>query len=92
MTVFWLRREAAGVAAGPRIGLTVGRVLGGAVLRNRIKRRMREAVRFRLASLALPVDVVINPKKSAALADFSQLCNEVEAAFAKISKQLAVSS
>ncbi len=39
MTVFYLR-QAEGEA---RIGFTVGRVLGGAVVRNRIKRRLREA-------------------------------------------------
>src|SRR5882672_5586377 len=32
-------------AGCPRIGLTVGKVMGKAVDRNRIKRRMREAVR-----------------------------------------------
>lgn len=86
MTVFYLRRgnqdegkDALG--AGPRVGFTVGRVLGGAVQRNRIKRRLREAVRHNLAALALPVDVVINPKKSALVAEFTLLNNEVARAF-----------
>lgn len=78
MTVFYLRREP---GAGPRVGLTVGRVLGGAVQRNRIKRRLREAVRHHLASLALAVDVVINPKKSARVAEFAVLNDEVARAF-----------
>src|SRR5437868_12076630 len=33
------------------IGLTVGRALGGAVIRNRIKRRMRDVVRHSLSTL-----------------------------------------
>jgi ribonuclease P protein component len=78
MTVFYLRREQ---GTGPRVGLTVGRVLGGAVQRNRIKRRLREAVRHNLASLALAVDVVINPKKSALVAEFTVLNDEVARAF-----------
>jgi ribonuclease P protein component len=36
---------------GARIGLTVPKALGGAVDRNRIKRRLREAVRANLALL-----------------------------------------
>ncbi len=91
MTVFYLDREIAGSAersvflsSGPRIGLTVGRVLGGAVERNRIKRRVREAVRASLKNLVRNVDVVINPKKSALRAEFSVLREEVAQAFESI--------
>src|SRR6266436_9289701 len=38
-------------AGSARVGLTVGKVMGKAVDRNRIKRRMREAVRKNLSSL-----------------------------------------
>ena len=81
MTVFYLRR-AQGDAA--RVGFTVGRVLGGAVDRNRMKRRLREAVRRHLPPG--PVDVVINPKKSLLTADFADLLDEVSRAFAVIQK------
>jgi len=82
MTVFYLRR-AQGDAA--RVGFTVGRVLGGAVDRNRMKRRLREAVRRHLPP-GVPVDVVINPKKSLLTADFADLLVEVSRAFAVIQK------
>jgi len=82
MTVFYLRR-AQGDAA--RVGFTVGRVLGGAVDRNRMKRRLREAVRRHLPP-GVPVDVVINPKKSLLTADFADLMDEVSRAFAVIQK------
>ena len=82
MTVFYLRR-AKGDAA--RIGFTVGRVLGGAVDRNRMKRRLREAVRRHLPP-GVPVDVVINPKKSLLTAEFTELLDEVSRAFAVIQK------
>lgn len=83
MTVFYLGRE----ENGPRVGLTVGRALGGAVERNRIKRRLREAVRLHLKELGAAVDVVINPKKSALQAEFAQLEGEVAQAFRKIGGQ-----
>ena len=82
MTVFYLGR-AQGDAA--RVGFTVGRVLGGAVDRNRMKRRLREAVRRHLLP-GVPVDVVINPKKSLLTADFAELLDEVSRAFAVIQK------
>ncbi len=50
-------------APGLRVGFTVGRALGGAVQRNRMKRRLREAVRLTRPSNATSADVVINPKK-----------------------------
>lgn len=69
-----------------RIGLTVGRALGGAVVRNRIKRRVREALRKQLQELASPVDVVVNPKKSAAEVEFPELESQVRQSFAAIER------
>jgi len=76
MTVFFLRRDSAS-AGGARVGLTVGKVLGGAVERNRIKRRMREAVRLSSAACHGPVDVVFNPRKGVLDLGFAELVNEV---------------
>lgn len=93
MTVFFLRRaESSGgndQVQGPRVGLTVGRVLGNSVARNRIRRRMREAVRFNLDLLPPDVDVVINPKKLVLEAEFAKIVAEVERAFAMVNKRLS---
>lgn len=62
---------------GPRIGLTVPKALGKAVDRNRIKRRMREAVRANLALITSPVDVILHPRRSVIDLDFLQLKREV---------------
>ena len=78
MTIFYLARAK---GDGARVGFTVGRVLGGAVERNRIKRRLREAVRLHRPQDLPAFDVVVNPKKSALRAEFSQLCGEVCRAF-----------
>jgi ribonuclease P protein component len=80
MTVFFLRR-AADSSAEPysmRVGLTVGKVLGNSVERNRIKRRMREAVRASWPAEGASVDVVFNPRKSVLQLPFGQLLAEVE--------------
>jgi len=85
MTVFYLRQA----EGGARIGFTVGRVLGGAVERNRIKRRLREAVRQRRSILKSPVDVVINPKKSLLKVEFPTLLEEASRAFEVIARKVA---
>ena len=87
MTVFYLQR-ADNELKGARVGFTVSKALGGAVQRNRIKRRLREAVRLGNFSIAIAVDVVINPKRSALTADFTDLQSEVSKAFQVIDKQL----
>jgi ribonuclease P protein component len=74
---------------GLRVGFTVGRVLGGAVQRNRMKRRLREAVRMSLPSAEIAADVVINPKKSLLVADFADVLNEVRRAFEVIEQKLS---
>ncbi len=73
-------------ATGPRIGLTVGKVMGKAVDRNRIKRRMREAVRSNLAALTTPVDVILHPRRSVIDLEFAQLDREVASVFRTIQK------
>jgi ribonuclease P protein component len=85
LTVFFLAR-----AEGKdlRVGFTVGRRLGGAVERNRMKRRLREAVRLDRPSERMPVDVVMNPKKAILTVDFGELRNEVRGAFRAIGNAL----
>ncbi len=90
MTLFYVARVSE--PCGPHVGLTVGRVLGGAVERNRIKRRLREAVRANLGTLTTAVDVVINPKKSALNLDFAALRDEVGRALQAVQEKVQASA
>ncbi len=65
-----------------RMGLTTTRKIGNAVLRNRCRRRLRDAFRFRDPSLLTGVgfDVVLNVRPSAATADFK----DIESAFVQL--------
>jgi len=77
MTIFYLANS----EGNTRIGFTVGRALGGAVERNRIRRRLREAVRLRRSTVQQPLDIVINPKKSVLALEFELILDEISRAF-----------
>ena len=66
---------------GPRIGFTVPRALGNAVVRNRIRRRVREAVLAQLDRLNPQWSIVINPRRKAFDAPMPEILREVERLF-----------
>ena len=82
------RRLAIEVPAGSRVGLTAGRILGNAVERNRIKRRMRQAIRHAQTELTADVDVVLHPRRTVLEAEFAEIERDVLRAFRAV--QLAL--
>ena len=69
--VVFARRNTLGHA---RLGLSVGRKVGNAVVRNRVKRLLREAFRLHQRDLPAGLDLVVNvrPHKPLALGDYQK--------------------
>jgi ribonuclease P protein component len=57
LVLYWFSRDEDG--EGPRLGLAVPRAVGTAVVRNRIKRRLRELFRERASELPQDHDYVL---------------------------------
>ena len=66
-----------GPGPGPRLGLTVGRKVGGAVARNRLKRRLREIFRTHRHRFPDRTDVVIVALGGSALLGFDEVRTQV---------------
>ena len=56
-----------------RFGFSIKKALGGAVVRNRIRRRVREVVRCHRLEIAAGWDIVIHPKNNVAKAEFAAM-------------------
>jgi ribonuclease P protein component len=82
--LLWKDRE----SAGTRIGFTVSKKVGNAVVRNSIKRRLREFYRQN-KSLFIQADINIVAKKGAEVLDFHQISIELAAAFGRLRKRYA---
>lgn len=76
--VFVLR--AGGSAPRTRLGISVPKRVGGAVVRNRVRRRLREIFRrTRTSTFSAPVSLVVNARPSAAAATFPELSEDYAA-------------
>ena len=61
-----------------RFGFVASRRIGTAVVRNRVRRRMREAVRLRLTSVAEGWDVVFIARSAVVPATYAEVSGAVE--------------
>ena len=86
-----LSREFLTSGAGPgprsRFGISVKKAVGGAVVRNRIRRRIREILRRNQTEIPTGWDIVIHPRRSVAEAPFAPL----EAELVRLLKSLGPS-
>ncbi len=69
-----------------RLGLTVSTKLGCAVVRNRVRRRLREIYRLNEGSLSAGFDVVVVARVRAASSDYHQL----EKSFLRLADKLGL--
>lgn len=70
-----------------RLGLAVSRKIGNAVVRNRVKRRLREAVKMQLKETPLRYDFVIVARNAAADAEFPDLKKFVSRVFSGLNNE-----
>lgn len=64
-------------SSAARVGLTAGKVLGKAHERNRIKRRMREAIRRHVELLPAGFDLIFHPRRTVLTLEFAKLEAEI---------------
>jgi ribonuclease P protein component len=81
------RPDADAATSGPRVGFTVTKKVGGAVERNRIRRRLKEALRQAAAIAPSPGhDYVLMARREALTRPFAALIADIERAFAQMSR------
>jgi len=71
-----------GPARASRAGFVVSKAVGGAVIRNKVKRRLRHLVRTRLAALPAGTDLVVRTQPGAADRSSFELAADLDAALA----------
>jgi ribonuclease P protein component len=69
-----------GSSVSARLGLTVSRKVGNAVIRNRVKRRIREWFRLHHQELEGQVDWVVIARSNAARTSYQSIASELERA------------
>src|SRR3984885_4647472 len=73
--------------AGPKVGLVVSRAVGSAVVRNRVKRRLRELMRRRLASLPGGCLLVVRAHPAAAGARQADLAVDLDLVLGRLMRR-----
>lgn len=73
----------AGTDSETRVGLVVSKAVGSAVVRNRVKRRLRHVMRERITQVPEGTAIVVRALPAAAEASSRQLAEQLDAALAR---------
>jgi len=84
LAAFILQNEDPARAPVARIGFTLPKAIGKAVIRNRIRRRTREAIRLEYSAIGSRWDIVIHPRRNVLQASFEELQGDVRRLVAKV--------
>lgn len=82
LVVHLLRRD--GIEQPPRVGFIVSRAVGGAVVRNKVRRRLRHLIGARLASLPHGSLLVVRANPRAATAGHDELAADLDSALGRL--------
>jgi len=74
---------------GPAVGFVVSKGVGNAVVRNRVKRRLRALTAERLRELPSDADLVVRALAPSADADYASLGHDLDGAVRSASRRLA---
>lgn len=70
-----------------RVGFVVSKAVGTAVIRNRVKRRLRHAMRERLATLPAGSLLVVRAQSAAATASYPELAADLDRCLQRVVEQ-----
>ena len=76
----------------PRVGLVVSKGVGGAVVRNRVKRRLRAQTQSLIPAVPIGVDLVVRAQQPSAAASSAALGHELERLLGQVLERLSTGS
>lgn len=79
-----LADDPGGAAARARVGFVVARSVGGAVVRNAVRRRLRHLMRDRLGWLPAGALLVVRATPAAAFASYRELAADLDSALERL--------
>lgn len=92
LVVLHANRTDARAGCPPRVGFVVSKAVGGAVVRNRTKRRLRALMAAELTGIPAGVDVVVRANPASADATFTELAEALKPLLRKVIRRIEVTT